>query len=106
MIIAVLNSLAMNLNTIACQYEKASFTSLLQYSLVVYAFMIDVTVFGVQFKQQELVGALIVLVFNLYAIINKLTIQTTKWIKLSYSVIFWVAISLITFIIMKNNNNI
>ena len=45
-IIAIINSTSMNFNTIACQYEKSSFITLIQYSLVVYAFIIDLALFG------------------------------------------------------------
>ena len=75
-VIAIFNALAMNLATIANQYEKASFVSLLMYALVVYAFIVDVAVFQTNFSIKEMLGAIIVLLFNLSAIFIKIRGQS------------------------------
>ena len=46
--------------------------------LVVYALMIDVGIFDIQFNWYEITGALIVLLFNLLAIYVKLKSENEK----------------------------
>ena len=62
----------MNLVTIAWQAEKSAFIALIGYASVIYAFMVDSIIFGLDFSFLEIFGALIVLVFNLYAVIKKI----------------------------------
>ena len=44
-IIALIESAGMNFNTIACQYEKSAFISLIGYIQVLFAFIVDIAVF-------------------------------------------------------------
>jgi drug/metabolite transporter (DMT)-like permease len=69
---ALLNALGMNLCTIAYQAEKSSFVSLMCYSSVVFGFLMDSFGFGVGFTWMQILGASIVLCFNIFVIVSKM----------------------------------
>ena len=72
--LSLVNAFGMNLHTIATQYEKqTSFLTLIGQMQVLYAFVVDVGVFKVRFNGYELFGAGLFLVFNLTAMVSKLT---------------------------------
>ena len=71
LIIAVLNAFGMNLSTLAQQYEKSAFVTLIGQIGIFYSYVADVAVFKTEFSIIEIVGALIVLVFNIIAIVNR-----------------------------------
>ena len=74
--IAISNALAMNLLTIAFQNDKSTFVSTMAYMMLVYAFIVDMTIFQIEFKVLELVGSIIILVLSLGTIYIKLRATT------------------------------
>ena len=75
--LAFFNSVGMNFNTLACQYEKNSaFISLVGYMNIIYSFGVDTLLFGENFNRLEMMGSLTVLVFNLSAVVIKLRQST------------------------------
>ena len=45
---------------------------------VVYAFIVDVMLFAITFTNGEIIGAMIILFFNLYALYHKIKEEKTK----------------------------
>lgn len=68
---ALFNAFGMNLLTIARQSYKLAFVMIISYSTLVYAFIADLAVFHVVFNAQQLIGAAIVLAFNVWAVVDK-----------------------------------
>lgn len=62
----------MNFMTIASQYEKSSFVASMTYIQLIYALIYDLAWFKTEFDSLELLGAGIILVFNLINIGYKL----------------------------------
>lgn len=58
--------------TRAMQLEKASFMALLGYAHTIYSLIIDITYFHVDFNMTQILGGIIVLFFNVMAIIIKI----------------------------------
>ena len=75
---SLLNAFGMNLCTIAWQCEKSAFIALMGYASVLYGFMVDISLFGIEITWQQLAGAGIILVFNLYAIFVKIVKEGQK----------------------------
>ena len=70
--IGLINAIAMNFQTIAGQLEKSAFiTSILQI-MIVYALLIDISYFHIQFEMLELLSAGIIVFFNVSNIVLKL----------------------------------
>lgn len=68
---ALFNAFGMNLLTIARQSYKLAFVMIISYSTLVYAFIADMAVFDYKFNAQQLIGASIVLAFNIWAVCDK-----------------------------------
>lgn len=74
----ILYSGSMVCRTIAFQREKSALMSMLNYIQVVYSLIIDLTIFNVHFTYRQILGATIVLGFNLMAVcinLNKEKLQ-------------------------------
>lgn len=71
LIIGVLNAASMNFMTIAMQLEDGAFVNSILYIQLVYALIIDLTYFEIKFNVYEIVGAAIILVFNIGSIVYK-----------------------------------
>lgn len=72
LIASAFNAAGMVFSSIAWQTEKSAFIALVGYVSVIYSFIMDITVFDQQFQSQQMVGAVIVLVFNMTAIVYKI----------------------------------
>ena len=70
--VAINNSISMNFMTIASQYEKPAFITSIIYIQLVYVLIIDIAFFDVRFQYLELVGAIVVILFNAMNVTNKL----------------------------------
>ena len=70
--IGILNASSMNFMTIASQYEKSGFVTSITYIQLIYALAIDLTWFKTKFDLFEIVGAIIILIFNVSNICFKL----------------------------------
>ena len=68
----LINSCYQSLITRAFQLEKSSFMALLGYAHTVYSLIIDITHFHVEFNLIQILGGLVVLFFNILAIIIKI----------------------------------
>ena len=70
--VGILNATSMNFMTIASQLEKSAFITSITYIQLVYVMMIDLGYFKIKFDRYELLGATIIIIFNLSNIIYKL----------------------------------
>ena len=70
--VGILNCSSMNFMTIAQQLEKSAFVSSITYIQLVYVLFIDIGFFHIKFDMMELVGATIIVIFNVSNIVYKL----------------------------------
>ena len=63
-LVAVLNIATLLFKIVAYQNEKSGLITLLAYSGIVYAFLGDIFIFDLDFSNLQLLGILIILVFN------------------------------------------
>jgi hypothetical protein len=75
---AFCNAVSMNCSTIAFQYEKSAFISSIMLIQSVYAFIIDITWFKTSFVTLEVVGALVVVLFNIANVHKKIQNDNKK----------------------------
>ena len=66
------NAISLNFLTLAFQNDKSAFIASIGYIMLVYAFLIDILYFKTQFDVFELLGAFIILAFNVLNIYNKI----------------------------------
>ena len=68
----ILNAISLNFLTLAFQNDKSAFIASIGYIMLVYAFLTDVLYFKTTFDVFELLGAFIILGFNILNIYNKI----------------------------------
>ena len=70
--VGILNCSSMNFMTIAQQLEKSAFVSSITYIQLVYVLLLDIGFFQIKFDMMEILGATVIVIFNISNICYKL----------------------------------